>query len=173
MFLEKDDVFISSNDEQDDDNDIKMDCSTTEEDNSKENQSLNDDHLLPLNESSLSSTTTSSAARVISVCEIQPSFYLTTPIRRLFDPSTDQSTPQDSLPSASSIEYKTPNCHTPSLNDYQHLEYSDNDDENNKENSHYISTLTPITSSTIEHSNPPEVKKFSIYKLILRNPLYK
>lgn len=139
-----------------------MDCSTTEENNSVENRSLNDDHIIPTNEPL--------SARVISVCEIQPSFYLTTPIRRLFDPSIDQSTPNDSLPT-SSTEYRTPNCHTPSSNDFQHLEYSDNDDENNKENSHYISTLTPITSSN-EHSSPVEVKRSSIYKLILRNPLY-
>jgi hypothetical protein len=136
-----------------------MDCSTTEENNSSENKNLNDDHLLPLNESS--------SARVISVCEIQPSFYLTTPIRRLFDPSNDQSTPN---------EYKTSNSSTTSLNEFHHLEYSDNEDDNNKENSHYPSALTPITSSSssseIENSNPPEVKKSSIYKLILRNPLY-
>jgi hypothetical protein len=64
-----------------------MDCSTTEEINSSENININDDHLLPSNDSS--------TGRVISVCEIQPSFYLTTPIRRLFDPSNDQSTPND------------------------------------------------------------------------------
>jgi len=137
-----------------------MDCSTTEENNSNKNKNLNDDHLLPLNESS--------SARVISVCEIQPSFYLTTPIRRLFDPSNDQSTPN---------EYKNSNSSTTSLNEFQHLEYSDNEDDNNKENSHYPSALTPITSSSsssseVENSNPPEVKKSSIYKLILRNPLY-
>ncbi len=110
----------------------------------------------------------SSTARVISVCEIQPSFYLTTPIRRLFDPSNDQSTPNDSIPS---IEYKNTNSLTPLSNDFQHLEYSDNEDDHNKENTHYPSTLTPITSS--ENSNPLEVKKSSIYKLILRDPLYK
>ncbi|CAF5102246.1 unnamed protein product, partial [Rotaria socialis] len=79
------------------DNDTKMDCCSavatsatiattamTEEIDSL-NSTINDDHLLPSNESS--------TARVISVCEIQPSFYLTTPIRRLFDPSNDQSTP--------------------------------------------------------------------------------
>jgi len=116
--------------------------------------------LLPSNESSIIPT-----ARVISVCEIQPSFYLSTPIRRLFDPSNDQSTPNDS---------KNPNSLTPSLNDFQHLEYSDNDEENNKENSHYPSTITPITSSSssTENQNTTEVKKSSIYKLILRNPLY-
>jgi len=163
---QSDDVFISSNDEQDDDIDTNMDCSTTEEINSIENRNQNDDHLLPLNESSSSTTTT----RVISVCEIQPSFYLTTPIRRLFDHSSnDQSTPNDSI---TSIEYKNTNSLTPSSNDFQHLEYSDNDDENNKENSHYPSTITPITSSSIENQNTTEVKKSSIYRLILRNPLF-
>jgi hypothetical protein len=124
-----------------------MDCSTIEE------RKHSDD------ESSIVPITTST--RIISVCEVQPSFYLTTPIRRLFDPdmspSRDQSTPNSSLVS---VDYKTP-----SLNDFQHLEYSDNEDENNKENNHYSSTLTEI-------QNPTEVKKSSIFKLILKNPLY-
>jgi hypothetical protein len=135
-----------------------MDCSTvtkTEEINSMDNN-MNDDHLLPSNDSS--------TGRMISVCEIRPSFYLTTPIRRLFDPSNDQSTPNDTI---SSTEYK-PN--TPSSTDYQYYKYADNQDENNKENSNYSSTLTPITSSEIQ--NPTEVKKSSIYKLILKNPRY-
>jgi hypothetical protein len=141
-----------------------MDCSTTEELNSIDHTNLNDDHLLPSNESSTTAT------RVISVCEIQPSFYLTTPIRRLFDPSNDQSTPNDSI---QSIEYKNTNSFTPSLNDFQHIEYSDNEDENNKENSHYPSTITPITSSSSSNNvNATEVKKSSIFKIILRNPLY-
>jgi len=153
-------VFVSPilNNEKDNDNDIQMDCSTvttTEEINSMDNN-MNDDHLLPSNDSS--------TARMISVCEIRPSFYLTTPIRRLFDPSNDQSTPNDTI---SSTEYK-PN--TPSLTDYQYYKYADNQDENNKENSNYSSTLTPITSSEIQ--NPTEVKKSSIYKLILKNPRY-
>jgi hypothetical protein len=140
-----------------------MDCSTTEELNSIDHTNLNDDHLLPSNEST-------TATRVISVCEIQPSFYLTTPIRRLFDPSNDQSTPNDSI---QSIEYKNTNSFTPSLNDFQHIEYSDNEDENNKENSHYPSTITPITSSSSSNNvNATEVKKSSIFKIILRNPLY-
>jgi len=153
-------VFVSPilNNEKDNDNDIQMDCSTvttTEEINSMDNN-MNDDHLLPSNDSS--------TARMISVCEIRPSFYLTTPIRRLFDPSNDQSTPNDTI---SSTEYK-PN--TPSSTDYQYYKYADNQDENNKENSNYSSTLTPITSSEIQ--NPTEVKKSSIYKLILKNPRY-
>lgn len=134
-----------------------MDCSsattttvTTEEINTLDNN-MNDDHLLPSNESS--------TARVISVCEIRPSFYLATPIRRLFEPSNDQSTPNDTSSSMN-------NSVTPSLTDYQHFEYTDNEDENNKENSNYSSTLTPITSSEIQ--NPTEVKKPSRYKLILR-----
>jgi hypothetical protein len=140
-----------------------MDCSTTEELNSIDHTNLNDDHLLPSNEST-------TATRVISVCEIQPSFYLTTPIRRLFDPSNDQSTPNDSI---QSIEYKNTNSFTPSLNDFQHIEYSDNEDENNKENSHYPSAITPITSSSSSNNvNATEVKKSSIFKIILRNPLY-
>ncbi|CAF4961098.1 unnamed protein product, partial [Rotaria magnacalcarata] len=81
-------------------------------------------HLLPSNESS--------TARIISVCEIQPSFYLTTPIRRLFDPSNDQSIPNDSVVS---IDYKNNNSITPPSTNIQHMKYSNNND-NNKENSH-------------------------------------
>ena len=151
-----DDVFISSNDEQEDDHDTKMDCSTSEDMHTMEKNHLNDDHILPTNESS--------NTRVISVCEVQPSFYLTTPIRRLFD----QSTPTDSI---SSIDYKNPgNLSTPSLNDFQHLEYSDGEDENNKENTRYSSTISPLISSENVQTN--EVKKPRIFKLILRNPLY-
>ncbi|CAF0909359.1 unnamed protein product [Adineta steineri] len=145
-----DDVFISpiTSNEKEDDNDTHMDCSTattmststatttTEEINSID-MNVTDDHSLPTNESS--------AARMISVCEIRPSFYLTTSIRRLFDPSTDQSTPNDT---SSSSEYKTSNSISPSFTDYQHYQYSNNDNEHNKENSKYPSTLTPITSSS-------------------------
>jgi hypothetical protein len=143
---QSDDVFISPTL----DDESKMDCSTTTDEMNSLDNNINDDHLLPSND--LSTT------RVISVCEIQPSFYLTTPIRRLFDPSNDQSTPNDTITS-----------NQPSLNDFQHLDYSDIEDEHNKENSHYP---TPITTSS-ENPNPTEVKKSSIYKLILRNPLYK
>ncbi|CAF0726689.1 unnamed protein product [Adineta ricciae] len=146
-----DDVFISpiTNKEKDIDQDNQMDCSTattTSEEMNSTDTDMNDDHSLPSNEPS------TTAARVISVCEIRPSFYLTTPIRRLFDPSTDQSTPNDSI---SSNEYKTNASLTPSFTDYQHFQYSDNDDDNNKENSTYPSTLTPVTSTDI--SNPPEL----------------
>lgn len=136
---QSDDVFISSNDEQDDENDTKMDCSSTEEIHSNDQSESNDDHLLPSNDLSSSSST----ARVISVCEIQPSFYLTTPIRRLFDPTNDQSTPNESsIPSTtlSSSDYQSISAHTPSLNDFRHLDYSDNDEEHNKENSHFHQT---------------------------------
>ncbi|CAF4497689.1 unnamed protein product, partial [Rotaria socialis] len=91
----------------------------------------------------------SSTARVISVCEIQPSFYLTTPIRRLFDPSNDQSTPNDSVVS---IDYKNTDSITPPSTNLQHMKYSNNND-NNKENSHYLSTLTPMTSSSSSSSS--------------------
>ncbi|CAF3345158.1 unnamed protein product [Rotaria sp. Silwood1] len=147
---QSDDVFLSPtiNHEQEDDNDTKMDCSiatttTTEEinslddNNNNNNNHINDDHSLPSNESS--------TARVISVCEIQPSFYLTTPIRRLFDPSNDQSTPNDTI---QSVEYKNNNSITPPITNVQHLRYFNNENENNKENSHYLSTLTPMTSSS-------------------------
>ena len=143
---QSDDVFISPIL----DDDAKMDCSTTTTEEEEINSNMNDDHLLPANDSS--------STRVISVCEIQPSFYLTTPIRRLFDPSNDQSTPNQS---------------SSSLNDFQHLNYSDTEDENNKENSHYPTPITTSSSSSNENSNSTEVKKSSIYKLILRNPLYK
>ncbi|UJR33609.1 hypothetical protein I4U23_021045 [Adineta vaga] len=162
-----DDVFISpvGNNDKEIDQDTQMDCSTTTMTTSEEMNSIdtnmNDDHSLPSNEKS------SSTARVISVCEIRPSFYLTTPIRRLFDPSSDQSTPNDSI---SSNEYKINSSTTPSFTDYQHFQYSDNDDENNKENSNYLSTLTPITST--DTPNQPEVKKSSIYKLILNYPTH-
>ena len=128
-----------------------MDCSTTEEIKQFDDESS----IVP-------------TARIISVCEVQPSFYLTTPIRRLFDPAhdisssfNDQSTPNSSTVS---VEYKT-NLPTPSITDFQHLEYSDNEDENNKENNHYPSPIPEIQNTT-------EVKKSSIFKLILKNPLY-
>lgn len=147
-----DDVFISSNDEQE----TKMDCSTSEELNVEEKNISNDDHRLPTNDSS--------NTRVISVCEVQPSFYLTTPIRRLFD----QSTPTDSIPS---MDYKNPHSSTPSLNDFQHLEYSDDgEDDHNKENTRYSSTISPLITSDNVQTN--EVKKSRIFKLILRNPIY-
>lgn len=201
---QSDDVFLStpSNDENsiDDDQETKMDCSTAttcEDLNSLETHS-NDDHLLPSNNSSCSSTSSSSAiptARVISVCEIQPSFYLTAPIRRLFDstseasPTNDQSTPYSTI---NSIEHDN-NCLTPSLSDYHHRhqsEYSDMEDENNKENHRHHhrhpSTLTQMsttsastvnnTLSSSSSSDPPantEVKRSSIYKLILKNSIYK
>ncbi|CAF2861394.1 unnamed protein product [Rotaria sp. Silwood2] len=137
---QSDDVFLSPtlNNEQEDNNDTEMDCSTTtEEIHSLDNNKINDDHSLPSNESS--------TARVISVCEIQPSFYLTTPIRRLFDPSNDQSTPNDTI---RSVEYKNNNSITPPITNIQHSKYFNNENENNKENSHYLSTLTPMTSSS-------------------------
>ena len=148
--------------EKDADHDTQMDCSTTtaaEAIRSPESNS-NDDHSLPSN--------SSSTARMISVCEIRPSFYLTTPIRRLFDSATDQSTPNDPN---SSTEYTTNTSSTSSFSDYQQFPYSDVEDENNKENSSYPSTLTPVTLSADARS-PPEVKKSSIYKLILKYPSY-
>ena len=169
-----------------------MDCSTAtaaEDLTGLETQS-NDDHLLPSNDSSCSSSSSSAlpTARVISVCEIQPSFYLTAPIRRLFDstsdssPTNDQSTPYSTI---SAIEHEN-NCLTPSLSDYHprhQVEYSDMEDENNKENQHrHSSTLSQITSTsattaaTSSSSDPPgntEVKRSSIYKLILKNSIYK
>ena len=171
----QDDVFIStaSNDERDDDHETKMDCSTatTSEDGNDFSSHSDDDHLLPSHASSNVST-----ARVISVCEIQPSFYLTAPIRRLYDsgnetPSPlDQSTPHSSM---LSVEYET-HSSTPSLSDYHHLEHSDAEDENNKENKLYLSTLTPITTAaSSDIQNTTEVKRSSIYKLILRNTTYK
>ena len=142
----------------------------------QDNSHRHDDHLLPSNESSVVPT-----ARVISVCEIQPSFYLTAPIRRSYDPTNnlsasssssslcnDQSTPHSHMPS---VDYQT-NCSTPSSTDFHRLQYSDNDEENNKENNHYLSTLTPLTSSS-DLPTTTEVKKSTIYKLILRNPLRK
>jgi len=133
-----------------------MDCSSTEEIHSNDQSESNDDHLLPSNDLSSSSSTT----RIISVCEIQPSFYLTTPIRRLFDSTMhDQSTPNESTVPSTII-----NNHTPSLNDFRHLDYSDNDDEHNKENSHFHQT------SNQQQENTGEVKKSSIFKLILRKP---
>lgn len=155
-----------------------MDCTpsttsaiTTNDDINSLNSTINDDHLLPSNESA--------TARVISVCEIQPSFYLTTPIRRLFDPSTDQSTPNEAVVSIDCHNNNTNINHnidsiTPPLTNIQNIQYSN--DDSNKENSHYLSTLTTMTlssSSSSDIQNTAEVKKSSIYRLILKNPLYR
>ena len=179
-------MFISTpfTDGAEDDSDSNMDCSVTttattpasEATTGHDNSHRHDDHLLPSNESSVVPT-----ARIISVCEIQPSFYLTAPIRRSYDPTNnlsasssssslcnDQSTPHSNMPS---VEYQT-NCSTPSSTDFHRLQYSHNDEETNKENNHYLSTLTPLTSSS-DLPTTTEVKKSTIYKLILRNPLRK
>ena len=151
-----------------------MDCSTatSSEDSNDFGSHSDDDHLLPSHASSTIST-----ARVISVCEIQPSFYLTAPIRRLYGSGNETPSPHDqSTPHSSmlSIDYET-HSSTPSLSEYHHLEYSDAEDENNKENKHHLSTLTPITTMapSSEIPNTTEVKRSSIYKLILRNSTYK
>lgn len=158
-----------------------MDCSdaaaASESMNGVETHS-NDDHLLPSADCSSSSTLALPTARVISVCEIQPSFYLTAPIRRLYDSSTeasptnDQSTPYSTI---SSAEHEH-NCLTSALTDYHprpHSEYSDLDDENNKENHQHRPTLTSMATSSSDLPANTEVKRSSIYKLILKNTIYK
>jgi hypothetical protein len=175
LFQEDISSLATSNDEHDDhDHDFEknMDCSTatsTSDSISHQQMCNDDDHLLPSN--TLASVST---ARVISVCEIQPSFYLTTPIRRLYEPSSDLSSSNDqSTPfTATSLVQHDVHCSTPSVTDYRHLEYSDIEDENNKENKHNRSTSTPVTVST-DMPNTTEVKRSSLYKFILESTIYK
>ena len=161
FYFLKDNVFISStlNNEQENDHDIKIDYSidSTVEEINVHDQTMNDDHLLPSNESSTSCH--------VSICEIQPSFYLTTPVRRLFDFSNDQSTPYDTMECNNNVN--SPNndnsIKTSLIDIRKHPNDFNHSNESNKENSH---CLSPTSN---ENQDTTEVKKFSTYKLIFKN----
>jgi hypothetical protein len=103
-----------------------MDCVTSET-----------DHSSSSNESAIIST-----KEIISMNE-RSSFYLTTPIRRLVNSSTDQYMPNNRIVS---VPYE--NNSTSTIDEYEHLEYS-NDKENN------------IDDSCSTTQNSTEVKKTS------------